>query len=496
MAVLESIFAYARSAPRRTALIANGCATSYHDFAASIVLVRRHLRAQAISRDRVAVMVVDNVADAWIIGLALRGLGVTTVNGRSAADIARLGLAAVSVVSTAAESGPDLAAAAADAGAPLIQLPKDACAAASSTSIDSEPPVDADKAGGHILLTSGTTGVYKKVLIDPALEAASVALRADLYGLSAGSVVNLFDFGGWTVAGYQTPISVWSQGGAVVVHQGPDRWRALAAPGLTLAYTQPQILADLLAAPAEVPLRNDAMTLIVGAGVLSQADWRAARERLTSDVRTGYGSTEAGPCALTRIETPEDLAWHRIHPAFQVQVVDDQHRPLPAGRTGAVRVRTSGIEGYLGDEAATRDFFRDGFFYPGDLGALRQDGRLSVLGRVTDVINVRGDKIPTTPIETALQDALGAKAVCVFSAPGADGAEEVHVAIERGRIIGPDELKAALLAALPHVPAARVHAVDGFARNHMGKIDRAILRARLLAGPPGGRDGPGRDLGV
>jgi non-ribosomal peptide synthetase component E (peptide arylation enzyme) len=84
MAVLESIFAYARSAPRRTALIANGCATSYHDFAASIVLVRRHLRAQAISRDRVAVMVVDNVADAWIIGLALRGLGVTTVNGRSA----------------------------------------------------------------------------------------------------------------------------------------------------------------------------------------------------------------------------------------------------------------------------------------------------------------------------------------------------------------------------------------------------------------------------
>ena len=490
MAVLESIFAHARSAPDKAALIANGQPLSYGAFAASIVLARRHLQAQAIDRERVAVLFTANLAQAWIVGLALRSLGVTNVSGRSSADIEGLGLDAVSVVSTASAAWPELTTTAADAGAPRIVLPPDDYAAAPA--IGEEPALAADKAGGQILLTSGTTGLYKKVLIDPAHEAASVMLRADLYGLGPGSVVNMFDFGGWTVAGYQTPISVWSQGGAVVLYQGPECWRALATPGITLTYAQPLMVAELLAAPEDAPLRNDAMTLIVGAGVLPLAHWRAARERLTRDIHTGYGSTEAGPCALTRIETPEDLAWHRIHPAFLVQVVDDAHRPLPAGRSGAVRVRTSGIDGYLGDEAATRAFFRDGFFYPGDLGVLREDGRLSVLGRITDVINVRGDKLPTTPIETQLQEALGAKAVCVFSAPDKDGAESVHVAIERGRKITADQLRAALLAALPQLPSAYVHAVDGFARNPMGKIDRAALRARLLAG----RDGPGGDSGV
>lgn len=310
-----------------------------------------------------------------------------------------------------------------------------------------------------------------------------MALRADLYGLTGASVVNLFDFGGWTVAGYQTPISVWGQGGAVMWHQGPDRWQSLTARDVTLAYTQPAMLASLLDAPAEAALRNDAMTVIVGAGVLSQADWRAARDRLTSDIRTSYGSTEAGPCALTRIETLEDLVWHQIHPAFEVQVVDDQHQPTPAGGTGAVRVRTSGVDGYLADAATTRAFFRDGFFYPGDLGMLREDGRLQILGRVTDVINVMGDKIATTPIERSLQAALGAKAVCVFSAPGESGVEEVHVVIEPGEPVSQEALKAALRAALPRVRAVRFHAVTSFARNQMGKIDRLALRAQLAPGP-------------
>jgi acyl-coenzyme A synthetase/AMP-(fatty) acid ligase len=485
MAVLESIFAQARSAPGRAALITNGGAIGYGAFAGAIVRIRRVIAAQRIDRARVAMVFVDGLAEAWIVGLALRSLGITTVIGRDASDLERLGLGAVSVVSTAAAGRPRVAAAAQRVGAPWIELPPDLRAAPSP--IGEEPPVAADRTGGHILVTSGTTGLSKKVLIDPAFEAAATALRADLYGLNAASVVNVFDFGGWTVAGYQTPLSAWSQAGAVVIYQGEERWLSLAARNVTLAYTQPMILTMVLRAPPEFDLRNDAMTVIVGAGVLPLADWRAARERLTVDVRTGYGSTEAGPCALTRVETPDDLVWHRIHPAFQVQVVDDTDRPLPPGSTGVVRVRTSGIDSYLGDEDTTREFFRDGYFYPGDLGVMRGDGRLQVQGRVTDVINVRGDKFATTPIETALQEALGARAVCVFSVPAQGGDEAIHVAIERDGPITPAALRAALLAALPLVREAHVHAVAALPRNHMGKVDRARLRAQLAPDPSADR---------
>jgi long-chain acyl-CoA synthetase len=243
--------------------------------------------------------------------------------------------------------------------------------------------------------------------------------------------------------------------------------------------TQPQLLAELLAAPPGALPHDDAIMLIVGAGLMTQAQWRAARERLTSDVRALVGSTEAGSITLTPIEAPQDLAWHQVIPGCELQVVDEQDQPLPAGRMGAVRVRQNGVDGYLGDPATSRDFFRDGWFYPGDLGILRDDGRLSLQGRVTDVINVMGDKIGVAPIEAALQEALGAQAVCVFSAPGADG-EEVHVAIHPGVPVTPDALRAALAAALPGLAQVRVHPVQGFPRNHLGKIERGTLKAQLF----------------
>jgi acyl-coenzyme A synthetase/AMP-(fatty) acid ligase len=479
MAVVDSILAHARAAPDKAALTHNGRVFSYRELAARIARARSFLRGQGVGAERVAIICIRALPDAWSIGLALRSLGVTTVNGRSPEDVERLGLEAASVVSMAAEPWPGLAEAAARAGAPLALAPRDLFAGAAEAATPDFAPAPP---GGHILLTSGTTGAYKKVLIDAADEARNAPARAALLGLTGDSVIDVFDFGGWTAFGYQWPVCAWSLGAGVVTHQGPERWRSLTTPGLTHALVQPQLLAELLATPQAVDLRNDAVTLIVGAGVLSSAQWRGARERLTGDVRNLLGSTEVGSFALTRIETAEDLAWHRIAPPFEVQAVDEHDRPAPTGTQGIVRIRTTGVEGYLGDPEASGAFFRNGFFYPGDLGVVRQDGRLSLQGRITDLINVMGDKIATLPIERALQEALGAQAVCVFSAAGEDG-EAVHVAIQPGRPITPFELRAALTAALPGLAQVRVHAVKAFPRNHMGKIERAALKAQLLVSP-------------
>lgn len=476
MAVIDSIIAHAQRAPGRTAVIFNGRPVGYGDFAGRIAAARAALAGAGPPRDRAALLCLRSPFDAWVAGLALRSLGVTTVNGRGAADVERLGLGALSIVTRDGEDWPGLAEAAARSGSGMVSLPAAAFVGGDPVAI---PPPDArGEDGGHILLTSGTTGVYKKVLAPASSEPMQMRRRAEAFGLDAESMVNVFDFGGWTGIGYRFPQAVWTRGGTAVLHLGPDRQRALAIEGLTHAFVQPQLLADLLAAPPEAMRRNDSIMLIYGGGVLSQAHWREARERLTRDVRTTVGATEIGAMTLTPIETADDLAWHRIVADFEIQVVDDDDRPMPAGRSGVVRIRTVDAQGYLNDPEATAVFFRDGWFYPGDLGVLREDGRLQLQGRVTDVINVMGDKIATTPIETALQDQLGAEAVCVFSLPGPDG-EMVHVAIQPRRSIPPDELKAALQAALPGLAAVRVHAVKAFARNHMGKIDRAALKRAL-----------------
>lgn len=370
MAVVDSIFAHVRTAPHKPALIYNGRSVGYGDFAARIAAMGGFLNSRSIARDRVAMICANHLVDAWIIGLALRGLGVTTVHGRSAQDIGRLGLGDVSVVSAGAESWPGLGEATARAGWPLITTPGDL-----ETTAPGPSPALRTQSGGHILLTSGTTGASKKVLVAPAHGAGNVTVRTAVLDVSADSVIDLFDFGGRTAMGHQWPVCVWTLGGTVVLHQTPDRFRSLSAPGLTHIMTQPQLLAELLDAPLEVSLRNEAAMLVGGAGVLSLAQWR-----ITGDVRVLVGSTEADNFTLTRIEAPEDLGWHHVVRGCELQVVDDQDNVLPPGRIGAVRVRTTGVDEYLGDQETSRTFFRGGWFYPGDLGLLRATGGLRCRG--------------------------------------------------------------------------------------------------------------------
>lgn len=118
MAVLESIFTNALTAPKKTAVITDGRVIGYRAYAAAIVRMRRFMEAQAIDRDQVAILCVGELASGWIIGLALRSLGVTTVYARTLEDVERLGFAAFTVVSSDVEVWPGLAAMAARVGAP------------------------------------------------------------------------------------------------------------------------------------------------------------------------------------------------------------------------------------------------------------------------------------------------------------------------------------------------------------------------------------------
>jgi acyl-coenzyme A synthetase/AMP-(fatty) acid ligase len=474
MGVIDRIFAHAGATPDRTAMVHDGEALSYAAFVARIVAVRRYAHAAGVARDRVAVLCIRDMAQAWIVGLGLRSLGITTLSVRTADDLAALALPSPMVVGVVEEPWPGLAAAAAAIRAPLMMVPTGPAGVV-------ETPDGAR--GGHILLTSGTTGAHKKVLYAEASEAAAAASRAILYGFDADTVINVFGFGGWTAVGYLYPVSVWWQGGTVVVDQRVDVYRSLCVPGLTHILTTPALLAELLKAPPEVSLHQPGAMLTCTGGPLSPTLWRAARERVTEDVRTGIGSTEVGATALTPIATEDDLSWHRIDPARELQVLGEDGRPAPTGEMGTVRIRQVLVHGYLDDPEASAAFFRDGYFYPGDLAVAREDGRIALRGRVTDVINVMGEKVGVLPLESALQDRLGAAAVCILSVPGPDG-ESVHVAIQPERVIGMAELRDALSAVLPRVTQAKAHKVEAMPRNHMGKIDRMALRALLF--PPDG----------
>jgi hypothetical protein len=99
-------------------------------------------------------------------------------------------------------------------------------------------------------------------------------------------------------------------------------------------------------------------------------------------------------------------------------------------------------------------------------------------GRVTDVINIRGNKSAAVPIEELLQRKFEVTGVCVLSLQTQEAEEEIHVVIETPRPVDKVLLAASLRGDLKDVRPSNVHFVVAFPRNDMGKIQRDVLRRR------------------
>lgn len=125
---------------------------------------------------------------------------------------------------------------------------------------------------------------------------------------------------------------------------------------------------------------------------------------------TAYGSTEAGGCVS--FSNPTDTLEKRTDttgtpfPGIQVRVVDPTtNQPVSPGERGELCVRGYSVfEGYHNaPEQTAESIDADGWFHTGDIGALDEDGRISYLGRLKDMLKVGGENVAAVEIEGVLQ---------------------------------------------------------------------------------------------
>jgi acyl-coenzyme A synthetase/AMP-(fatty) acid ligase len=477
--IAETIFEWAERAPTKPAVVYNGQALSYRAFAANIALARGYFASRDCLGPGLVIVVIDSMLDFWVVSLALRSLGRTTIAVQSVAafdDVLDLPHVRC-VVASAGEAMTGLDERCATLSYPLLRV-----SLAGESALGPADIPAPERPGGHILQTSGTTGMSKRVLIDPSFEPAFMGERRRLFEIDQDAVVNAFGFGGGTAIGYFTGASTWMGGATAVIDEGREPHLSLLYPGITHASVTPDLLGQILAAPAGSFPRSEIMHLMVTSGAITRAQVDEAKARITPHLFNRIAATEISNFAYTRLDSPEDHRWHRLVPGRNVQIVDDFDRPVPIGEVGRLRVSAAdGPSGYLYDEATTKAFFKDGFFYPGDLGVMREDGRMALQGRVTDVLNVKGHKILPAPIEDRLREAFGVSGVCLLTMQDDNGEEELHVMIETPHPIAAETLSAELSRELRGFAGARVHFVPALPRNAMGKVVRRNVVALARA---------------
>jgi acyl-coenzyme A synthetase/AMP-(fatty) acid ligase len=140
------------------------------------------------------------------------------------------------------------------------------------------------------------------------------------------------------------------------------------------------------------------------------------------------------------------------------------------------------ISGYVGVQAsdeAGEGAFRDGYFYPGDIGLLRADGLLQILGRTTEVINRGGVKVAPILIEDALRTYPGIIDAAAVIGHDSRGAPEIWAAVVGEVSASEAELIAHVRPKLLDATPTRIRRAKSIPRNALGKIIRAKVLEEL-----------------
>jgi len=124
-------------------------------------------------------------------------------------------------------------------------------------------------------------------------------------------------------------------------------------------------------------------------------------------VLEGYGLTETtAPAMIARPDSIRIGKVGRLLPGCGIRIADD----------GEILLRGSNVlTGYHNNPAATAEAIVDGWFHTGDIGALDEDGFLSITGRKKELIITAGGKnVAPAPMEDPLRaDPLIGQAVVV-----------------------------------------------------------------------------------
>lgn len=279
-------------------------------------------------------------------------------------------------------------------------------------------------------------------------------------------------------------------GASSVILPGPDPAAVLAAVEshrVTKFFAPPTVWIALLRHPDFD--RRDLSSLrkgYYGAAIMPVEVLREIGERLPG-VRLWnfYGQTEMAPVAVM-LQPGDQIrkAGSAGQAALNVEtrVVDAEGRDVPAGEIGEIVHRSPhAILEYLDDPEKTAEAFRGGWFHSGDLGTMDEEGYLTVVDRIKDMIKTGGENVASREVEETIYEhpAVAEVAVVGVRHPSWIEAVVAIVVAKAGAAVTEEELRAHARERLAPFKVPKAFAfVDALPKNPSGKILKRELRER------------------
>lgn len=338
-----------------------------------------------------------------------------------------------------------------------------------------------------VILTSGTTGSPKSVARGTGSLAAAAALLSCIplkHGQRCHVAAPLFHAWGW--AHLQLALLL---GSTLVLRRQFDPVSCLTAVAekrCDSLIAVPVMLQRILELPEATAGKYDTESLrVVAVSGSSLPGDLATRwmDAFGESLYNVYGSTE---CAFAAIAGPGDLRASpgtagRPPAGTEVRLYDEVGRVVTPGKPGRIFVGNAML--VEGSERGGGTSLRDGLMATGDVGRLDSSGRLTVEGRVDEMIVSGGENVYPREVEDCLMRHPAVLEAAVIGVADTDFGQRLRAFVVTASSVSSQDLRTYLTSELARYKVPRdVWVLDRLPRNDAGKVLKRELL--LLDGPP------------
>lgn len=236
--------------------------------------------------------------------------------------------------------------------------------------------------------------------------------------------------------------------------------------------------------------------MFYGASALPDALLLRAQKAIPqAEVFQGFGMTELSPVGTILPSTY--LAEENRHLGklgcsgratfcTEAKIVDGEGNEVPRGTVGEIIVRGPNVMmGYWNQPELTAAALRDGWMHTGDGGRMDEDGFVTVVDRIKDMIKTGGENVFSAEVENALAKHPAVVMSAVIAIPDPQWGEAVHavVVLAPGQQVTAEEIIAHCKTLIAGYKSPRsVAFVDALPMTGAGKILKTRLREPFWQG--------------
>jgi acyl-CoA synthetase (AMP-forming)/AMP-acid ligase II len=355
--------------------------------------------------------------------------------------------------------------------------------------VSAPPALNTDPAALALLIyTSGTTGRPKGVMLDHANISATAELIIGWFEMTPETrcllVLPLFHVNGIMVS----VVSPLLAGGSAFIAErfhAASFWATVEQVRPTFFSAVPTIYALLASQPGPRPDTRSLRFVICGAAPMPRQLIGEFEQRFGVPVVEGYGLSECTVvCTLNPLHGVRKAGSVGLPmPGIDVGVVDETDQLLPPGQAGEVVVRGPNVmRGYLRRPEESAQVLRGGWLHTGDVGRFDDDGYLTLVDRVKDLIIRGGENIYPKEIEDVLYTHPAVLEAAVVGQPDPVFGEQpvAFVTLRPGFDAAPEDLVEHCRPSLARYKVPReVRIEETLPKNAVGKVAKPVLREQL-----------------